>query len=156
MTRFAAVMSAVMALVCVGALALAVGTMPRSRSVDGTPQNAAWIALFTSPERFAGAIVIVTGFLIAEEGESALYLSEDDAMARTGNKFTLELDKFARTDLDQADRLYAQVTGTFQPHRIDSSRGVIADVSRIVPAIRGSGGRLRYDDAPEISPQGGR
>jgi len=156
MTRFAAGMSAVMALVCVGAVALAIGMMPRTSGEDGAPQDVALIALFTSPERFAGAIVTVTGFLIAEEGESALYLSEDDAMARTGNKFTLALDTFARADLDQADRLYVRVTGTFQPHMIDPSMGVIADVTRIVPAIRGPGGRLRYDEAPEISPQGGR
>ncbi|MBY0509833.1 MAG: hypothetical protein K2P94_06735 [Rhodospirillaceae bacterium] len=149
MTRAAAGISAVMVLVCVGALTLAVSTMPIS--VERGPHSVALVALFTSPEKFDGAIVTVAGFLIAEEGESALYLSEDDAMARTDNKFALTLDKFARADLDQADRLYVRVTGTFQRH---SSMGKITEVTRIVPAIRGPGGRLRYDEAPEISPQG--
>ncbi len=148
MARFAAGVSAVMALVCAGALVLAVSTMPTRTNVGRAPQNVALITLFTSPESFDDAIVTVTGFLIAEEDESALYLSEDDAMARTGNKFTLSLDKFARADLDHADRLYVQVTGTFQRH----GRGAITDVTRIVPAIRGPGGRLHYNEAPEISP----
>lgn len=156
MTRFAAGISVIMALVSVGALTLAVSTMPRLTSADNAPQNVASVALFTSPENFHGAIVTVTGFLVAEEGESALYLSEDDATARTGNKFALALDKFARAELEQADKLYVQVTGTFQRQMADSSLGTIADVIGIVPAIRGPGGRLRYDEALEVSPQGGR
>lgn len=156
MTRFAGGISAVMALVCLGALVLAVSTMPVRRGAEGAPRDIALVALFTSPGNFHGARITVTGFLIAEESESALYLSEDDAMARTNNKFALALDKFARTELEQADRLYVRVTGTFQRHVADSSTGIIADVTRIVPAIRGPGGRLRYDEAPEISPQDGR
>jgi hypothetical protein len=148
MTRFAASISAIIALVCVGAVTLAVSTMPISAGRG--PHNVALITLFTSPEKFDGAIVTVTGFLVAEEDESALYLSEDDAMARTDNKFALTLDKFTRTDLEHADKLYVQVTGTFQSH---SSMSAIADVTRIVPAIRGPGGRLHYDKAMEILPQ---
>jgi hypothetical protein len=153
MTRFAAGMSTLVLLVCLGALLLAVSTMPSPRTAERTTQNVALVALVSAPENFDGASVNVAGFLIAEESESALYLSEDDAMARTDNKIGLILDNFARTDLEQADRLCVRVTGIFHRDAAGKSLGTITDMTRIVPAIRGPGGRLRYDEAPEILPR---
>jgi hypothetical protein len=104
------------------AIVLAIPTLkpaevpPPARVASDVAINVSLIQLISTPERFDGRRVVVSGFLVNEPDDQSLYLSANDAINGLDNKVGV---RFLGTvvpaeRLEQLNREYVAVRGMFK------------------------------------------
>ena len=80
-----------------------------------TAVNVSLIQLIATPEKFDGRRVMVTGFLVNESGDRAIYLSANDAINGLENKVAVSFQASpVPTDMQDAlNREYVSLSGLF-------------------------------------------
>jgi hypothetical protein len=78
--------------------------------------NVSLIQLIAAPEKFDGRRVMVSGFLVNEAGDCALYLSANDALNGLDNKIAVTFqNSMVPADVqDQMNREYIALRGLFK------------------------------------------
>lgn len=88
------------------------------------------VALLASPEKYAGKLVYVTGYLRLEEEEDALYLGENDYLhGILRNGLWVERTKQMEKEIERLDSNYVAIVGFFSAkdrgHMSGSSGGIV-------------------------------
>lgn len=92
----------------------------------GVAVNVSLIQLIATPEKFDGRHVFVTGFLVNESGDRALYLSANDAINGLGNKIEVSFQgsPVPAGLQDGLNREYVALRGSFHDGSVPGIAGI--------------------------------
>jgi hypothetical protein len=109
---------AVVLLAIVGGVPLFKGDRkaPAARVASDVAVNVSLIQLIAGPEKFDDRRIVVSGFLVNESGEHALYIGANDAINGLDNKITVNLraSTVPQDVQDQLNREYVALRGVFK------------------------------------------